>query len=261
MAAVKKLHVDPLVQTVEQRIAALAKRFDVIDGKIKAAAAAKARAVAAAPAAAAAASSSAVAVNPQWAPVAVDTPEVATLRKLTETLVLTTAQFKWVPSEYYERNLAWRRDILGAPSVNYLCKSIVMENTHCVNDDCSDRCNAKYYAVVFQYVERFDSEKLSKFVQKMNDGLGKKKFTFRLAANGEEVTGFTQNAVVPFGLKTPMPVILSAGVARLQPAYFWMGGGHTDCKLRMDTAEFVEKIDPFVADITSPIPAEELQTM
>jgi len=32
-------------------------------------------------------------------------------------------------AEYYEKTLEQRRNILRAPSINYLCKTIVFENT------------------------------------------------------------------------------------------------------------------------------------
>jgi hypothetical protein len=34
-----------------------------------------------------------------------------------------------VPFDYYDRPLEGRRELLNAPSVDYLCKSILMENT------------------------------------------------------------------------------------------------------------------------------------
>ena len=34
--------------------------------------------------------------------------------------------FKVVPSDYYDRPLEFRRDILSAPSIHHLCKSIVL---------------------------------------------------------------------------------------------------------------------------------------
>jgi hypothetical protein len=34
-----------------------------------------------------------------------------------------------VPPDYYNRTLEERRDLLSAPDVQYLCKSILMENT------------------------------------------------------------------------------------------------------------------------------------
>ncbi|KAG8347311.1 Aminoacyl tRNA editing domain [Trypanosoma vivax] len=193
-------------------------------------------------------------------PCAQDTPEVAALRRWCIARSLTTAVFRWVPSDYYQRSLQWRRDILGAPSTQHICKSIFMENTHCVHADCSHSENSRYYLVVFPYTERFDAERLMQFVRGMNEGLGKKKFNFR-AANPDvalKLTGFTHGAVVPFGTATEIPVILSEQIARLTPPVFWMGGGHVDCKVRVDVAQYIEVIKPFIANVTVPLSEEEL---
>ncbi|RRT84624.1 hypothetical protein BHE74_00039232 [Ensete ventricosum] len=62
--------------------------------------------------------------------------------------------FKRVPADYYDRPIEVRRDILGAPSVEHLCKSIVLVNTQALASitDCSDRNNSKYYVVVIQVI-------------------------------------------------------------------------------------------------------------
>jgi prolyl-tRNA editing enzyme YbaK/EbsC (Cys-tRNA(Pro) deacylase) len=175
-----------------------------------------------------------------------------------------SAVFRWVPSEYYAKPLQWRRDVLQCPSVQYLCKSIVLENTHCVHSDCSDPNNARYYIVVFQYIERFDSERLMRFIKDKNPTLGKKKFNFRLAdpEAARQLTGFGYNAVVPFGGNVSVPVVLSEKLLHLSPKYFWMGGGHVDCKLRVDTDEFLHSaVAPFVADISIPMSEEELNSI
>lgn len=189
-----------------------------------------------------------------------DTPEVATLRKWCYDKDLQTTVFQWVDSCYYSKPLQWRRDTLKCPSINHLCKSILLENTHCPNPDCAVKTNSRFYLVVFQYVEKFDSEKLLRAVKNLNPGVGKKQFNFRLAdpAKAQELTGFGYNAVVPFGGRVDIPVILSEKIACLQPGYFWMGGGHEDCKLRMDVNEFLAVFDPLVADISNPLPEEEL---
>ena len=243
----------PLFHSLEARIAALADRFAALERR-------PAKGASVAPAKQAAAPVE-PAANPQWAACAQDTPEVARLRVLSKELRLYSAQFAWVPSDYYNQKLEWRKGVLAAPSVNHLCKAIVLENTHCVNSDCADPRNSRYYVAVFQYVKRFDAEKVMRFVKGMNEAIGKKKFNFRLAADGQAVTGFEHNSVVPFGLATPMPIILSSDIAALQPAHFWMGGGHVDCKLRLDTAEFIKVFNPFVADITVPYAEEELATL
>jgi prolyl-tRNA editing enzyme YbaK/EbsC (Cys-tRNA(Pro) deacylase) len=241
----------PLFHSLEHRIAALNDRFAALERAL-ATRDAHVPPKAAVPAAVS---------NPQWEPNARDTAEVARVRAITKEMRLASTAFAWVPSEYYERPLAWRRQQLQAASERHLCKAIVLENTHCVNDDCRDPRNSRYYVAVFQYVQRFDAEKVMRFVKGMNETIGKKNFNFRLAANGADVTGFTHNAVVPFGLKTSMPVILSREITQLNPPYFWMGGGHVDCKLRVDVPEFLDRFQPFVADITVPYSAEELATL
>ena len=242
----------PYAHTLEQRIAMLAARFAAIEKRLEQQ-----------QKAGAAAAPKVKKDLSNLAPCKQDTPEVAKLREQCKTIPLHSAQFKWVPSDYYTKPLPWRKEQLGAPSIQYLCKSIVLENTHCKNEDCSVETNSRYYVAVFQYVERFDAEKVLRFVKGMNEGMGKKQFNFRLADPevSQKMTGFGYNAVVPFGTAVKIPVILSEKITKLSPAYFWMGGGHVDCKVRVDTEEFLESIKPFVADITNPIPEEELSTL
>ncbi len=192
-----------------------------------------------------------------------DTPEVALVRAACRSLPLPSAKLQWVAPEYYSKTLQWRRDALGAPSIQYLCKTMVLENTHCVNQDCSVRTNSRFYMVIFQYVEKFDSELLMRFVKGMNESLGKKKFNFRLAdsAASQELTGFGHNAVAPIGTRQPIPIVMSDKITKLSPAYFWLGGGHADCKLRVDTNEFIHTVNPFVTDFTIPLAEEELSSI
>lgn len=190
-----------------------------------------------------------------------DTPEVAALRKWCLTHQLYSARFRWVPSDYYSHSLQWRRDILGAASIQHLCKTIVLENTHCVNSDCSIRENSRYYLVVYQYTERFDAELLMLYVKDMNKGLGRKKFNFRLASSDValQLTGFSHGAVAPFGTSVDIPVILSNKIVTLTPSVFWIGGGHVDCKVCVDVRDFVNVIKPMVADITVKRSDDELE--
>ncbi|ERM94062.1 hypothetical protein AMTR_s00010p00069750 [Amborella trichopoda] len=90
-------------------------------------------------------------------------------------------EFKRVPSDYYERSLEERRDIVGAPSIDHLCKSIVLTNTqaHASVTDCSDPKNSKYYVVVIQYTARLNAENVKNFLHTLNNGkIPKKKFNF-----------------------------------------------------------------------------------
>ncbi|ORC89475.1 YbaK/aminoacyl-tRNA synthetase-associated domain-containing protein [Trypanosoma theileri] len=190
-----------------------------------------------------------------------DTPQVAALRQWCLKHHLYSAVFRWVPSDYYQHSLQWRRDILEANSIQHLCKSIVLENTHCIHKDCSHRENSRYYIIVYPYTEKFDAEFVMRCVKDMNEGLGKKKFNFRLADPevSLHLTGFSHGAVAPFGTTTEIPVILSDRITQLSPPVFWMGGGHVDCKVRVDVEEFLEVVKPIVAAITTPLTAEELE--
>lgn len=266
---------------MEPRLATLAKRFDVIAGGIKELESALAAAAAAAPSSSTnigkqqqqhqqqqgkgkgkgAAAHVDPATLPALQPHAADTPAVAALRRHCLAAGLHSAAFTWVPSDYYQQNLQWRRDILGAATIQHLCKTIVLENTHCTNEDCAARENSRYYMIVYRYVDRFVSEDVMRVIRDLNAGLGKKKFNFRLAdpAKSLELTGFGHGAVCPFGTATKIPVVLSHEMLGLAPSYFWMGGGHEDCKVRVDVEEFIAVVNPIVAAITTPLTAEELE--
>lgn len=117
--------------------------------KAKAKAAEKAAASAAAPKAAAApatpkpgaSASSVVAVPvPKDEPARLDAAEIAgcqvaqdvseiqaRLQKEMDVLGLSSGKFWRVRSDYYEQALVWRRDVLGAASVQQLCKSMISE--------------------------------------------------------------------------------------------------------------------------------------
>lgn len=238
-------------EVLSKRLEVLEKRWDAIEKKIGSAKKLTS-------------SSAAASVGPdpeEWKAVKGEDEAVGRLRQIAKKMDLRSAKFKWVPSNYYQQPLTWRRDQLEAPTMTHICKSIVLENTHCINEDCCDRNNSRYYIVVFPYTERFDSEKLMKYVRSLNESVGKKKFNFRLAAEGESLSGYSSNAIPPFGLKTEIPVILASKIKELSPAYFWAGGGHVDCKVRLDFDEALEKMHAQVADITNPVPEEELSTL
>ncbi|CCW62981.1 unnamed protein product [Phytomonas sp. EM1] len=189
-----------------------------------------------------------------------DVPRVAELRRWCLDNKLYSAIFKWVPSDYYSHTLTWRRDVLNAPTIAYLCKTIVLTNTHCVHTDCSIRENSRHYLLVCQYVERFDTDLVMRYIRDLNPTLGKKKFNFKLANPEEslELTGYPSGAVVPFGTRHKIPVILSASIAKLEPRFFWIGGGHVHCKARVDLDEFLKVMNPIIAPVTEPLSPEEL---
>lgn len=159
--------------------------------------------------------------------------------------------FKRVHSDYYDWPLESRRDALGATSVDHLCKSIVLVNTQAPSNvvDCSDRNYSKYYVVVVQYTARFNAETVKSFLYSLNNGkIPKKKFNLRLAPEeiSNNLTGFEHNAVTCIGMKTEIPVILDEAIVKLNPDYFWLGGGEVDLKLGIRTSEFIDFVKPFV---------------
>jgi len=155
-----------------------------------------------------------------------------------------------VPTDFYDRDLEYRATtILSAPSPKSLCKSLLMKNTKCIRDDCNDPLNSKYYLVMVPYTEKMKQQKLNKFVK----SLGKKsnkyyKFTFASLEETRTMTGFEYNTVSPIGIGN-IPIILSHHIEEHKD--IWIGSGSLDVKLRIDTAEFLQKWTPFVADITA----------
>ncbi|KAL9246823.1 hypothetical protein vseg_020314 [Gypsophila vaccaria] len=159
--------------------------------------------------------------------------------------------FKVVPTDYYDRSLEFRRDILGAASIHHLCKSIVLVNTQAPSHivDCSNRNNSKYYIVVVQYTARFSADLVKNYLYSINDGkVPKKKFNLRLAPEeiSNNLTGFGHNAVTCIGMKTDIPVILDEAIAKLSPDYFWLGGGEVYLKMGIRTSEFIRLTKPFI---------------
>ncbi|XP_020584045.1 uncharacterized protein LOC110027099 isoform X2 [Phalaenopsis equestris] len=161
--------------------------------------------------------------------------------------------FRKVPVDYYDKTLEERKEILGAFSVHHLCKSIVMVNTQAPANviDCNDHKNSKYYIVVVQYVARLNAENIKNFLYALNNQkIPKKRFNLRLAPEEEslKLTGFVHNAVTCVGMKTGIPVLLDEAIAKLQPDFFWLGGGEVDLKLGIRTSEFISAIKPFLVN-------------
>ncbi|PKI41575.1 hypothetical protein CRG98_038086 [Punica granatum] len=164
--------------------------------------------------------------------------------------------FKRVPGDYYDRTFEERRDLLGAHSIDHLCKSIVMVNTQAPANitDCSDRNNSKYYVVVVQYTARLNAESLKNYLYLLNGGkVPKKKFNMRLAPEetSQMLTGFEHNAVTCIGMKTEIPVILDEAIVKLYPDFFWLGGGEVDLKFGIRTSEFIDFARPFIVSCSN----------
>lgn len=140
-----------------------------------------------------------------------------------------SATFIRAPKEYYDETLEFRQAVLAAPSIDCLCKSIIMENTRIDEASCrADPSLIKYWLVIVQYsCPGAKKELLNKCVHGLQPSLSKKMVNMRVVAEDTsmELSGFGENAVSPVGLRTKMPIIMAKAIADLQAGVFWLGGG------------------------------------
>lgn len=149
------------------------------------------------------------------------------------------------------------REQIGAASIAHICKSILIKNTRCRNSDCSNPYDSLYYLVVVQYVAKMNCQQIYHVIRDLAKG-PKKGFHFRVAGHedAEKLTGFVHGAVSPFGLKTNIPIILDSRITQLTPRYFYSGGGDVRTKVGCLTEEFIEKMNPIIAEVTIPRPQD-----
>lgn len=161
--------------------------------------------------------------------------------------------FKAVPENYYKEELEFRQACLGAASVHHLCKSLIYENPKLPADrESSGTQDLRYYLVIVQYAAKLHGEKVKRFLHKTNGKLGIQYFRPRQAAfeTSEKLSGYPSGSVTPVGLKTPLPIVMSHEIAKLQPDFFWMGGGEEFLKLGLHVSDFVDAYKPFIVDCT-----------
>ena len=92
-----------------------------------------------------------------------------------------------VEPTYYNLTLEQRRQILKAPTVHYLCKSLIMENT-AFQAESESPYYQRYYCIVIQYTSEVNSEKIAKAMRDYQNTnsqqkLGKRSFHFRLVSS------------------------------------------------------------------------------
>ncbi|KAH3762164.1 YbaK/aminoacyl-tRNA synthetase-associated domain protein [Pelomyxa schiedti] len=181
---------------------------------------------------------------------ATETNMVRRVRKLCADIGL-RAEFIVVPENYYSLELEQRRAIIGAPSVHYLCKSLILENSSCTNTDCSDPLNSRFYCIIIQYTAQLQAQKVFKFVRSLVPGSKKDNYHFRMAHDEEaqQLTGYMHNAICPIGMSQRMPIILAEAISKLELDWMWLGGGEVDLKLGCCVSDFVKATGAFVVDV------------
>jgi prolyl-tRNA editing enzyme YbaK/EbsC (Cys-tRNA(Pro) deacylase) len=167
-----------------------------------------------------------------------------------------------------------------------MCKALVMENVDWqptpsspqetdtdtdTHTHTSRRNNSRYYMIILQYTATLNEAKLKKAIHALNNthrhthththtpSLPLSNFRFRLAPEetSQKLTGYTHNAVTPFGLPSStipddLPIVLAADILNIKPPFIYMGGGHVNCKLGCRLVEFVRALDPIVAHVSDP---------
>ena len=175
------------------------------------------------------------------------------LRGLAREQGITSAVFFRAPSNYYSLTLKERATMLNAPSIHYLCKTMVMQNTKCPHEEYSDPKNSRYYMVIVQYTARLHNERLGQVIRSLSTPPpSRNAFNFRVCPPevNDELTGFSHNGVTPLGTRRNVPIILSDRIAKLENGFFWLGGGEPDVKIRFSVKEFIAHFNPIIGNIT-----------
>lgn len=148
-----------------------------------------------------------------------------------------------------------------------LCKIILLENKGFRGTPAPAKTakpwTSRVFGVVLQYVETLDTDALVAFLRRSaasSDGTMPPALAFSnlmLAENGTELSGFSHNAVTPYGMLTPVPIVVSESAAS-QPL-LWLGGGAVDVKLRLAPGQLLATLNATVAPCTTPRAADELE--
>jgi prolyl-tRNA editing enzyme YbaK/EbsC (Cys-tRNA(Pro) deacylase) len=186
------------------------------------------------------------------ADVAVTDEQIWRARQAVQGAHIHSSVWKWVPENYYQRSLAERATALGALNVEYLCKSLLLENRKVVQESPD---NPRFVLVILQYAAALDTQKLCNVIRRLlpvSKRLDVSKYDFRIAAveDNDRITGYQHNSVTPFGLREPVRIVMTENVVQL--GFFWMGGGHVHLKLGMATSEFCKALDTILGDISNP---------
>ena len=156
---------------------------------------------------------------------------------------------KFATPDFFEWDFPTRKVFLEAASENHLCKCIIMENKK-FNPELASKFYHRYVCVIIQFTTSLKNERLIKAMKSYQNNncevkASRKYFHYRLASGemNNELSGYMHNAVTPFMFKdTSIPFVLSDRITKLQPAYFWLGGGHVNTKLSNSLILYKQKI-------------------
>ena len=133
---------------------------------------------------------------------------------------------------------------MGAPK-DTLCKSILLVNSALAEATplsasvSPDVFSSRYVLVVLQYVTRLDTDALAKALRAQCTTSATFKLNVAPAEASDELSGFSHNAVTPFGMHCAVPVVVSRSVAD-KGGFVWLGGGEVDMKLRIPVAQLLK---------------------
>lgn len=157
-----------------------------------------------------------------------------------------------VPSDYYEKkDLEYRRECVGAQTIDQLTKCIIYEIQDCPKEE------DKYICVMVQYIDKVNNRKLLDAASKI---IGSKVTQIQRAEESiaGKLSGAKHNAMTPVFLrpqkgyeKYNVSVLMSQKIAAMNPPFFWLGGGEIDVKYGIDTRKFVATFKPHIFDISA----------
>lgn len=64
------------------------------------------------------------------------------------------------------------------------------------------------------------------------------------------LTGFSHNAVSPFGMLCKVPIVICSRCLDVSPSYIYLGGGLVDVKLGIALDEFIRAVDPIIGKVS-----------
>ncbi|KAF9166806.1 hypothetical protein DFQ27_007593 [Actinomortierella ambigua] len=158
-------------------------------------------------------------------------------------------RFFHVDSDYYNWAYEQRARVMGCPSTFHLCKTLIFDNTKYRQDESQPIDHNRYWAIIVQYEGAVNVPKLEKAVRERT-GASRKATHLRIAAAEKslELTGFTNNAVSPVGMKSDIPILISSAIAELDPPLIYLGAGHVDWKIAIPVKGLLEHWNASIVD-------------